>query len=110
MDALLARWETIKKDKHGKHCNDQGKHSSSFVLSVDRMLGKKSLLVLLQLSRFMADKREEAVSQVRGWVNGQIKIAVARSYSQMIRGARPTSPLREQDPDWDPELGIKLVG
>ena len=24
--ALLARWETINKDKHGKHCHDQRKH------------------------------------------------------------------------------------
>ena len=23
MTALLARWEKIKKDNHGKHCNDQ---------------------------------------------------------------------------------------
>ena len=23
MTALLARWENIKKDKHGKHCHDQ---------------------------------------------------------------------------------------
>ena len=23
--ALLARWETIKKDKHGKHCHNQQK-------------------------------------------------------------------------------------
>ena len=25
MAALLSWWETIKKDKHGKHCHDQGK-------------------------------------------------------------------------------------
>ena len=23
MASLLARWENIKKDKHGKHCHDQ---------------------------------------------------------------------------------------
>ena len=38
MSALLARWEMIKKDKHGNHYNDQRKHFSPFVLSVDRML------------------------------------------------------------------------
>ena len=26
MTALLARWENIKKDKHGKHCNNRQKH------------------------------------------------------------------------------------
>ena len=38
MAALLARWETIKKDKHGNHCHDQRK-KSIVVLSVDGMTG-----------------------------------------------------------------------
>ena len=40
MTALLARWERIKKDKHGKHCNDQRKHYSPFVISVDGIQGR----------------------------------------------------------------------
>ena len=64
MTALLARWEKIKKDRYGKHCHDQRKHFSPFILS---------------------EKREEPLSQVQGWVNGCIAIAVARSYSRMIR-------------------------
>ena len=47
MAALLARWETIKKDKHGKHCHDQQKQFSPFVLSVDGMLGREALVILL---------------------------------------------------------------
>ena len=66
MTSLLARWENIKKYKHGKHCHNQRKHSSPFVLSVDNMLGSKALVVLSQISRVMADKREEPLSQVRG--------------------------------------------
>ena len=30
MAALLARWETIKKDKQNKHCNGQRKHFHRF--------------------------------------------------------------------------------
>ena len=26
MTALLDRWESIKKEKHGKHCNNRQKH------------------------------------------------------------------------------------
>ena len=37
MAAILAQWETIKNDKHGKHCHNQRKHFSQFVLSVDGM-------------------------------------------------------------------------
>ena len=32
MAELLARWETIKKDNHGKHCHNQQKNFSPFVL------------------------------------------------------------------------------
>ena len=61
------------------------------------MLGREALVVISQLGRVMAEKREEEpLSQVRGWVNGRIAIAVSRSYSRMIRGARLPSPLRGQ--------------
>ena len=40
MSALLDWWETTKKDKHGNHCNYQRKHSSTFVLSLNGMLGR----------------------------------------------------------------------
>ena len=56
----------------------------------------------------MAAILEEPISHVRGWVNGQIEIAAAKLYSRMIRGDRLPSPLRDQEPDWDPELGLSL--
>ena len=59
MTSLLSRWEKIKKDKHNKHCHTQRKHFSTFVFSVDGILGREALVVLSQLSRFMADKSYE---------------------------------------------------
>ena len=58
MTALLDRWEHIKKYNHGKHCHDQRKNVSLFVLSVDGMLWREALDVLSQFSRFMAEKME----------------------------------------------------
>ena len=58
----------------------------------------------------MSEKLKEPLLQVWGWVNGQIAIAIANSYSQMIRGAQLPYPLQEQDPGWDLEPGIKLAG
>ena len=52
---LLAWWETIKKDKNGKHCHDQQK---TFVLSVDGITGGESLVVLSQLIQVMEAKRD----------------------------------------------------
>ena len=66
--------------------------------------------MLSQLIRLMVGKREVSLSQVRRWVNGCITIAVARSYSQMIRGAQLPSSLQEREPGWDPESRIGLAG
>ena len=66
--------------------------------------------MLSQSSQAMTEKREEPLLQVWEWVNGRIAIAVASSYSQMIRRDWITSLLREQEPDWYPELGIGLAG
>ena len=44
---LLAHWKKINKDKHGKHCHDQGKHFSPFVLSVIGILGRDPSFVSL---------------------------------------------------------------
>ena len=76
---------------------------------MDGILAREALVVISQLSRVMSDKREEPLLQVRGWLNGRIEIAIAMSYSRMIFRARLSSPLREQEPDWDPESVIRLA-
>ena len=58
MTALLAMWEKINKDKHGKHYHYQRTLFSPFVISVDEMLGREALVLLSQLSQVMAEKRE----------------------------------------------------
>ena len=49
MAALLTKWEDIKKYKHGRDCQNQRKHFSPFVLSVDGILGREALVVISQL-------------------------------------------------------------
>ena len=65
----------------------KGEFFSPFVLSVYGMLGKEALLVLITLSRVMAEKKDEPISHVTGWVNGQIEITVTRLYSRVLHGA-----------------------
>ena len=77
---------------------------------MEGVLEREALVVLSQLSPAIADKREKYLLQVRGWVNRRITIDVARFYSQMISRARLPSPLREREPDWDPESGIGIAG
>ena len=47
MASLLALWDTIKKDNRGKHYHNQGK-KMLFVLSVEEILGKEILVLILQ--------------------------------------------------------------
>ena len=56
MAEIQTWWEKIKKDKHGEHCRDQRKYFFPFVLSVNGMLGRESLVVVVNLSRLVAVK------------------------------------------------------
>ena len=88
MDKLLDFWEKEKKDNHCKKYHKQRTHFSLFVLSIYGILRKEALVVLSNLSRLVAEKTEEPISHVCGWVNGWIKIAATRSLCRMIYGAR----------------------
>ena len=78
MAVILDWWETIKKYKQSKHCHNKQNFFLFFVY-VDGMLGREDLVVITQLSQTMAKKMDEYISHVRGWINGQIEIAVSRS-------------------------------
>ena len=56
----------------------------------------------------MAEKMEEPILHVKGWVNGQVEIAVVRLYYRMHWGAWVTSTLSNQDPNWGWVLGLGL--
>ena len=66
MVKFLDKWEKIKKYKHGNHCHYQQKHFSMFIISVDGMLGRESLVLLANLSRLMAVKMDESILHVQG--------------------------------------------
>ena len=95
MTSLLSRWEEIKIYKHGKNCNNQHKHFSTFFISVERMLGREALIMISQLSRVMAEKKVELLSQVRG--------VGKRTHCNRRFKVLLTSPLQEREPGWDPE-------
>eukprot|EP00957_Ditylum_brightwellii_P010675 808300-Ditylum_brightwellii.AAC.1 len=58
LKSVLAAQEREKKEKYLQHCLDQRCHFSSFVVSVDSMLGKEATIVLKQISRKLAQKWE----------------------------------------------------
>ena len=70
MYKLLDHFEKEKKDNHGKYCHK---------FSVDGMLGKEALVVHTNWNHFIVKKLDEPLSQLNGWVNSRITIAVTRS-------------------------------
>ena len=81
----------IKNEKHGNNCYEQHNFSSFFLL-VDTIMGKEALIVLATLSQLMAAKMDKPIFHVKGWVSARIAIAVARSYSRLLRIARSPNP------------------
>ena len=73
------------------------------------MLLEKALCVLINLSQLVSAQMEKPILHVHGWINSQIKIAVAGSYSHMICGTRLTSPVQDRDNDWRSDSGLGLV-
>ena len=72
-------------------------------------MDKEAQAILATLSRPMAAKMDKPIFHVKGWVNGQIEITVARSYSWVIHGSRSPSPLQIQELEWVSDLGLGLA-
>ena len=105
----MNRWEKQNNYNHGNHCHYQQKHVSLFVLSVDFIIGKLSLVILVILSRLMASKMDEPISHVRGCINRRVSIVFVRSYSCMIRVYFLPSPMCDQDTYWYPGSGNPMA-
>ena len=69
----------------------------------------EDLVILVNLSQLMADKIEEPISHVQGWINGWIAIAVVRSYSGTIHRDHPPITLPDRDSDWKSSSGLGLA-
>ena len=92
--------------KRRQNFYNQQKHFSSFVLLVDEMMGKEAQVVLVTFSQIMAVKMDGPILH-KGWIDGRIAIAIARSYSRVIHQYRLPITLQTQEPDW--ALGSVLV-
>ena len=67
MMALLDQLEKIKKDKQNKHWHFQRRHFSPFVISLNGILGREDLIVIVTLSWLMAVKMEEPILHMWGY-------------------------------------------
>jgi hypothetical protein len=81
------------------------------VVSTDGLfLGKEAKNLLKKLSSsLLAENWEKTYSEVCGYVNARMSIAVVRATHLCLRGSHiPTSKMSKQLPQWEDKAGLGL--
>ena len=106
---VLAQHEHEKKKKYLEPCLKQRRHFTPFVVSTDGLIGKEGKATLQRLSTRLAEKWGKAYSQVCGFVNARMSIAIVRATHLCLRGSRiPTSQMSNRRPQWEDQAGLSL--
>ena len=106
---VLDAHEKEKKKKYLGACLEQRRHFSPFVVSTDGLIGKESRTLLNTLSAALALKWEKPYSEICGYVNARMSIAIVRATHLCLRGSRiPTSKMSNRRPQWEDQAGLGL--
>ena len=106
---VLAAHEREKKKKYLQPCLEQRRHFTPFVTSTDGLIGKEGKTVLKRLSALIAEKWDKPYSEVCGYVNAKMSIAIVRATHLCLRGSRvPTSQMSNRRPEWEDQAGLSL--
>jgi hypothetical protein len=107
LDKVLEAHEREKKKKHLGACLEQRRHFSPSVASTDGLLGKEAKILLRK--SILAEKWEKPHSEVCGFVNARMSIAIVRATHLYIRGSRvPTGKMCNRFPQWEDKAGLGL--
>jgi hypothetical protein len=111
MHKVLAAHEREKKKKYLGACLEQRRHFSPFVVSTDSLLGEEAKILLKKLSTRLAEKWEKPYSEVCGFVNARMSIAIVRVTHLCLRGSRiPASKMCNLLLQWEDKAGLGLFG
>jgi hypothetical protein len=94
---VLEKAAKAKKDKYEAACIARRRTFTPLVYSVDGMACKEALAFEKRLASLMATKHERRYSEMVGFVRAQMSLAVIRSNTLLLRGARVGRA-------WRPEL------
>jgi hypothetical protein len=92
-DKVLAGQEQEKKCKYLAPCLAQRRHFTLFVSSTDRLIGKEGQTFAKRLASLLLDKWGRPYSQVCGYVNARLSIALIRATHPCVRGSWVPAPL-----------------
>jgi hypothetical protein len=74
-----------EKKKYLEACLEQRRHFSPFVVSTDSLLGKELRTLLKKLSALLAKKWEKPYSEICGYVDARMSIAMVRATHLYLR-------------------------
>ena len=99
--SVLKSLEKGKKRQYLRPCHAQRRHFAPFVVSTDGLLAPEAKAVLRRISVKLADKWQQPLSSVQGYVNGRLSIALARACHLCLRGSRiPASKMSNPRSLW----------
>jgi hypothetical protein len=99
---VLESQEKEKKRKYLEACLERRRHFTPFVCSVDGMLGREAKTFAKRLAAKLANKWEKSYSQVCGYVNARLSIAIVRATHLCMKGSRvPAHKISIRYPQWD---------
>ena len=108
-EKFLHEAEKGKKKMYLEACLQQRRHFSSFVASVDGLLGVEATATLKRLASRLATKWKQSYSKTCGYVKSRIAITLVRATHRCIRGSRvPAHRINVQRPQWEDRAGINL--
>jgi hypothetical protein len=96
---VLEAHKREKKKKYLEACLEQRRHFSPFMASTDGLLGKESRTLPSKPSALLAEKWEKPYSEICGYVNARMSIAIVPSTHLCLRGSRiSTSQMSNRRP------------
>jgi hypothetical protein len=108
-EKVLRKHEQEKKKKYLESCLEQRRHFTPFVCSTDGMLGLEAKQLLKRIAGKLAIRWKTTYSQVCGYVNARMSIAILRATHLCLRGSRvPTKHISTRWSQWDDGAGLGL--
>ena len=78
----------MRREKYLPSCEEQRKHFTPLVYSVDGMVAKEAQAAVKNLARQLSEKWHKTHSEVWGYLSGQLSIGLVRSTSMCLRNSR----------------------
>ena len=108
-EAVLRSAERAKKRKYLQACLDQRRHFTPFVCSVDGLVADEAKAVMKRLAGRLASRWSQPYSQVCGFLNARVAVALVRATHRTLRGSRvPASRISVRRPQWEDGAGLHL--